>query len=374
MPMVAGGGVVAFLHLRADGASSPPPEPNPKARPEAKTQERVVIVRAKKPSVRDLPIKLQYPAELQPIQSADIVPVEAKGFIRTITVDKGDRVRRGRLLVTVDCPDYRARRRQAEEEIRSVRAIYLNAKRIYERLKPMRAQNFISQMELDNAQANHDAAEARLRNAEARLAEVRQLLGYCEIRAPFTGEVSARLMDPGAPVRPGGRPILTLMSIDAVRVWINVVERDVSYVKTGLPAELRLQGLPGRVFQGKVTRFVRGLDPRTRTLLTEIVIRNQNGDLKPGMFGRVDLFVDKRPQAILVPSPAVLTQECAHEERRSCTWVYVVRDGRAKRLEVQVGFDTGTEVEIQKGLKPDELVVYAGRDLVADGTPVRLVQ
>jgi RND family efflux transporter MFP subunit len=364
IPIVAAAGVAVFVLLRADGA-----QPNP-----ASPEERIVIVRARKPEVRDLPIRLTYPAELQPIQAADIRSIEAKGFVRQIFVDKGDRVRRGQLLVTVDCPEYRARRRQAEEEVRSVRAVYLNARRVYERLKPMRAQNFISQMELDNARANHDASEARLRNAEARLSEVIQTLGYCEIRSPFTGEVSARHMDPGAQVRPGGPPILTIMRIDAVRVWVNVVEREASYVKIGLPCDLTVHGLPGKKFPGKVTRFIRGLDPRTRTLLTEIEIENPDGILKPGMFGRVALLVETRPRALLVPSSAVLTQECLTAQRQMCTWVYVVQDGRTRRVEVQVGHDTGTEIEIRKGIGPDDVVVYAGRDLVADGTPVRIIQ
>jgi RND family efflux transporter MFP subunit len=361
------GGLGTFLLVRAQGAPSAPVTPAP--------QERIVIVRAKKPAVRDLPIKLSYVAEIQPIQVAPVRPVEAKGFIRNIYVDKGDRVRRGQLLVTVDCPEYRARKLQAKEWIRNIRATYLNADRIHERLRPMLEQRFIGQMELDNALASRDSSEARLRNAEAKLAEVEETLRYCEIRAPFSGEVADRRMDPGAQVRPGGKRILTLMRIDSVRVWVNVVERDISYVKAGLPVELSVQGLPGQKFNGTVTRFVRGLDPRTRTLLAEIEIKNPKGELKPGMFGRVSLFVDKRPKAILVPQTAVLEQECPEQlQRQSCTWVYVVRQGRSRRIEVQVGYDTGEEVEIQRGLAPEDVVVYAGRDLVADGTPVRLVQ
>lgn len=342
---------------------------------------RTVVVSAKPPSVRDLPIRLSYTAEIQPIQAADIKSVEARGFIRTIRVDKGDRVKKGQVLVTVDCPDFRSRRRQAEEEIRNILAVKTNAERILGRLKLMRDQKLIAQMELDGAQANFDAASARLQNAKERLSEVDELIAYCTMRAPFHGEVSARHRDPGAPVRPGDRPILTIMRIDAVRVWVNVVERDAPYVKLDLPAELIVQGLPDKKFSGKVTRFVKGFDPRTRTLLTEIEIANPDGHLKPGMFGRVTLLVESRPKAVMVPATAVLTQECLTQERQMCSWVYVVRSDCkgvsgpcTRRREVSVGYASGEEVEIRKGVAPEDNVVYSGRDLVADGTPVRLLQ
>jgi multidrug efflux pump subunit AcrA (membrane-fusion protein) len=321
---------------------------------------RAVVVRAQKPVVRELPIRLQYTAEIQPIQVADIKSIEARGFIRTVRVDKGDRVKKGQVLVTVDCPDYLSRRRQQQQEIRSVRAVYGNAERIYRRLKPMREQNFISQMELDNAKAAFDSSEARLKNA---------------------GEISARHRDPGAQVRPGGSPILTLMRIDKVRVLVGVVERDAAYVKDGIPAELTLPGMEGKKFAGKVSRFVRGFDRRTRTLLTEVEIDNPDGVLKPGMYARVSLLVETRPNAVMVPSSAVLTQECMEKDRAMCSWVYVVRQDCEKvkgdctrRVEVQVGYSQGDEVEILKGVKGDASVVVQGRDLVADGTPVRLMQ
>jgi RND family efflux transporter MFP subunit len=358
------GTVVLYSHLSASGSTSSPQAPAAK----------VIRVRAKPPKVRDLPVKLSYAAEIQPIQSADMKSIEARGFVRAIYVDKGDKVRKGQLLVSVDCPDYRSRKRQAEEEIRNMGALFANARRVYERLQPMRAQNFISQMELDNARGNNDSLEARLRNAEASLAEINETLGYCEMRSPFDGEVAARHKDPGAQVRPGGRPVLTLMRIDVVRVWVNVVERDVSYVRKGLPVELSVYALPGKKFPGKVTRFVRGLDASSRTLLAEIEIENPRRLLKPGMFGRVDLFVAHHPGALLVPQSALLTQECRPEEMQSCTWVYLVQEGRARRVEVKAGYTDGDDVEIVKGIRATDQVVYMGRDLLGDGSAVRLLQ
>jgi RND family efflux transporter MFP subunit len=328
---------------------------------------KIVRVKVQKPAVRDLPIRLTYPAELQAIQAIDIRPVEAKGFVRRITVDKGDKVRKGQLLVVVDCPEYHERKRQALERIRSAKAIYDNAKLTLGRLKPMLAQNFVSPIEVDNAQAAFDSSAANLKNAEAYLSEVNHLLEYCEIRAPFRGEVAMRYVDPGHQVRPGGRPLLSLNRRDAMRVHLNVVERDAVHIREGLPAELTVQGLPGETFHGRVTRFVRSVDPRTRTLLVEIEIPNPDSVLQPGMFGRVSLVVDRHARAILIPAAALLATD-------NGTFTFVVRDGRVRRVPVKTGYDTGEEVEVLQGLRGNEAVVVVGRDLINDGAAVEVVE
>jgi RND family efflux transporter MFP subunit len=326
---------------------------------------RLPRVKVQRPGTRDLPIRLTYPAELEAIQAADIRPIEAKGFVRKLTVDKGSKIRRGQLLALVDCPEYHALRKQASEGIRSSRAIYKNAKITLDRLAPMRARNFVSQLDIDNAQAAYEGAEARLKNDEARLAEVDHLLGYCEIRAPFDGEVTMRFIDPGEPVRPGGPPLLTVVRRSVMRVQLHVVERDAALLREGLPVELTVHGLSGESFHGKVTRVVRSLDPRTRTLFAEIEIPNPDGALKPGMFGRVSLVVDRHRRAVMVPATALLATDAG-------TWVYVVIDGLARRLPVKVGHDVGEEVEVTEGLRGSEWVVVMGRDLIREGAAVQV--
>jgi membrane fusion protein (multidrug efflux system) len=348
---------------------------------------RLPSVKVQRPSVRDLPIRLTYPAELQAIQAADIRPIEAKGYVRKLTVDKGSKVKTGQLLALVDCPEYHARRKQASEAIRAAKSVYTNAKLTLSRIAPMREKNFVSQIDVDNAQAAYDSAEARLKNEEARLVEVEHLLGYCEIRAPFNGEVTMRYVDPGEQVRPGGPPLLSLVRRDAMRVQVNVVERDAVNMREGLPVELTVHGLTGESFHGKVTRLVRSLDPRTRTLLTEIEIPNPDGVLTPGMFGRVSVVVDRRKRAILVPATAVLATDTGtsvfviREERVTripkkgafgLDIESTVREGRAVRAPVEIGFDTGEEVEILKGLRASDSVVVMGRDLIKDGALVRV--
>jgi RND family efflux transporter MFP subunit len=328
---------------------------------------KVPTVRVKRPTLRDLPIRLTYPAELQAIQAYEMRPVEAKGYVKRITVDKGDKVKKGQLLVGVDCPEYHARRKQASEGVRSAKAIYVNSKLVLQRLEPMRAKNFVSQLELDAAQAAYDSAEARLKNQEARLAESDDLLNFCDIRAPFDGEVLMRFIDVGEQVRPGGRPLLSIIRRNMMRVQLNVVERDDPHLREGLPVELTIHGLAGQTFHGTVTRVVRQLDPSTRTFLVEIEIPNPSGVLQPGMFGRVSLVVDRHSRAVLIPAAALLATD-------NGTFVHVVREGRAHRTPIEIGYDTGEEIEVLKGLRGTESVVTVGRDLLQEGAPVNVAE
>lgn len=349
-----GGAVVAF-YLRATQVKK------------ASASKRIPRVKVQRPSVRGMLVRLSYPATLEPIQAAEVRPIEAKGFVRKLTVDKGDKVKRGQLLATVDCPEYHARRRQATEAIRSVKAMRDNALVLRDRLEPMRKQGFVSQLELDNAIATYEATDARLKNEEARLAEIEQLLGFCTIRAPFTGEVAMRFVDVGEQVRPGGGPLLSLIRRDAMRVQVRVPERDALHVREDVPAELTVQGLPGESFFGKLTRFVRSVDLATRTMLVEIEIPNPNGILKPAMFGRVVLTVARIPRAIMVPATAVLATDTG-------VAVFVVSDGKALKVPVRMGYDQGDEVQISQGLRGREQVIVAGRDLITDGQPVDVVE
>ena len=338
------------------------------------TKEKVVThsrpvprVKVQRPTVRGLLVRLSYPATLEPIQEAEIRPVEAKGFVKKISVDKGDRVKKGQLLVSIDCPEYHARRAQARQGLAGAKAVRDNAKVNLDRLAPMVSRAFVSQLEVDSAQAVFDSADARMRNERARLAEVDNLLSYCQIRAPFDGEVAMRFVDVGEQVRPGGRVLLSLVHCEVMRVQLTVIDKDAMHIREGLPAELTVQGLPGETFFGKVTRFVRAVDRATRSLLVEVEIPNTTGALKPAMFGRVLLTVNRFPRAIIVPAIAVLATD-------SGTFVYAVRDGKVVKVAVKLGHDMGEEVQVIEGLHGREQLIVVGRDLVTEGAPVEVAE
>jgi RND family efflux transporter MFP subunit len=195
-------------------------------------------------------------------------------------------------------------------------------------------------------------------------------LTYSYVRAPFAGYVSVRNLDPGAFVSGStgststmSRGILLLQDITTVRVLVDVVEKDLSLVKIGQPAELRADAYPNRVFTGKVTRIVQALNPNTRTMTVEVDIPNANRDLKGGMFARVEVVVGSHRDAMQVPIDAVTRLEADQ-------YVYVVQDGKARKTPVELGISNDGLIEIVKGLTGTEPVIVSGKDLVTDGAKV----
>jgi membrane fusion protein (multidrug efflux system) len=160
------------------------------------------------------------------------------------------------------------------------------------------------------------------------------------------------------------RGILSLHDIDTVRILIEVVEKDIPLVKIGQKAELRAEAYPDRAFEGTVTRIVQALNRATRTMTVEIDLPNKDRQLKGGMFARVEVMVGTHPQAVQIPIEAISLLE---DER----YIYVVRDGKAERVNVEIGARDKDRVEITKGLTGNEQVIVSGKDLVRDGTPVQ---
>jgi RND family efflux transporter MFP subunit len=226
----------------------------------------------------------------------------------------------------------------------------------------------VTQQQIDEAQGKHQVAEATVSRLKAELARTDALLDYATIKAPFDGIVTDRFVDAGAMIQTGaassGAPIVTLMNMDTVRVFINVPEPDVRFVTHQTSVILTVDSLPGGDFAGKVTRYSTALNPKTRTMKTEIDFPNADHALRPGMYGVATLELEKHEGALTLPATALLVEKDA-------ALVYIVVDGKAKRSLVRTGLNDGIVVEILEGLTGVESVIVAGKGSVTEGTPVR---
>jgi len=353
--------IVAAATLAWERFASSGPNPADSA---TKISERKVSVQVIKPVVRDLDIKLKYPVNIQAIYQANILPTEVSGHLTEVDVDKGDYVQKGQLLATIDPSEENENVRQAEEAVSQAEAAQKNAKLTLQRFQEMGKEDFVSQQDVDNAELAFEVAKTNLEKAKADLRERNVKLQYTRLTAPFSGYVTMRFLDPGAMVAPSSAPpILTLMKIDTVRIQVNVAEQDTHYIRSHLKAEFAVDAYPGMVFHGEVTRYAHAVDPISRTLLVEIDIPNPDLKLKPGMYGRLSLIVDRHLKSILLPAEAVLVQE-------SGASVFTVAEGKVKRVSITIGYDGGEFLEVTRGLTGDEMVILSGQDQVTNGTPV----
>ncbi|CUS34435.1 putative Acriflavine resistance protein acrA [Candidatus Nitrospira nitrosa] len=345
---------------------------------------RVVTVGIAPPIRADIDIRLAYTADISPYQVVNIFS-RVDGYIAMLHVDKGDFVKTNQLLVEIDHTDYHHAVNQAKANLSAAKAkvaqqdaVLRNAKLTFDRMQTLIKDQFVSQQDLDNAQVNLDAAraaqdslQAQVNQMEVALAQSERNLTYSYIRAPFEGYVAERNLDTGAYVSSAtaststmSRGIMSLHDINTVRVLIEVVERDIPLVQVGQKAELRAEAYPDHVFEGTVTRIVQALNRATRTMTVEVDLPNGDRRLKGGMFARVEVLVGTHRQALQIPIDAVSRLE-------ETQYVYVVRDGKARRVEVEVGARSRNRIEITKGLTGNESVIVSGKDLVHDGRPVQ---
>jgi membrane fusion protein (multidrug efflux system) len=346
---------------------------------------RVITVGTAIPIRQDLDIRLSYTADIQPFQQVNIFS-RVDGYIAKLHVDKGDLVKANQLLVEVDHTDYVHAVNRAKANLVAARADVLrqdanarNTKLQLTRMQALIKDQFISQQDLDNAQIASDMAVAQLESLRAQvkqmevaLQQAETNLTYSYIRAPFAGYIAERNLDAGAFVSGStgststmSRGILNLHEIDTVRTLIEVVEKDVPLVRIGQNAEVRAEAYPDRAFEGTVTRVVHALNRQTRTMTVEVDLPNQDHLLKGGMFARVEVMVGKHANAVQIPVDALTRLD-------ELQYVYVVKDGKALHVPVEVGDRVGSRIEITKGLTGDEQIIVSGKDLVSNGTPVEV--
>lgn len=283
---------------------------------------------------------------------------KVSGYLKTLTVDKGDAVKEGQLLAEIEVPELLADEAQykAETEVARVN---------YDRMTQARqkAPDLVVPQTVDDLRGQWEVARAKLQRT-------RTLLQYARITAPFAGVITARFVDPGAyiPAATSGMPaqsaaLVTLMDFSRLRVQVFVPEAEVPFITNGVPVQVTVEELPGRPFSASVTRFAYALDEATKTMLTEIVLPNPTGELRPGMYASVQLEVEHKPEAFLLPAAAVLTEKAG-------SFVLLVRDGKAKKMPVRTGFSDGVNIEITEGVEPGQLVILARNQPLNDGEAV----
>jgi membrane fusion protein (multidrug efflux system) len=283
---------------------------------------------------------------------------KVSGYLKTLTVDKGDAVKEGQLLAEIEVPELLADQTQylAESAV---------ARTNYERMAEARekAPDLVVPQTVDDLRGQWEVAEAKLQRT-------RTLLQYSRLAAPFSGVVTARFVDPGAFIpaatagsTPQSAAVVTLMDYRRVRVQVFVPELEVPFIRNGLPARVTAEELPARAFAGSVTRFAHALDPTTKTMLTEIELPNPAGELRPGAYASVQLELERKQDALLVPVQALLVEKAG-------TSVFTAGDGKARKTPVQVGFNDGANVEVTSGISPDQMVILLGKQALNDGQAV----
>jgi membrane fusion protein (multidrug efflux system) len=279
------------------------------------------------------------------------IKAETDGIVQEINFKEGERAAKGQLLVKLDDTKLAAILAQAEANLKLSQANDDRAKQLFK-------DNLISQQEYEQAASTHAVNQASVDLQRRQLKDAR-------ILAPFAGIVGARPISPGQVIT--RNTILTwLVDLDTVKVEVNVPERYLQQLTVGRPLEFSVAAFPGEKFRGEVYFVSPQVSESLRTALVKARIANPEHKLRGGMFASLDLTLQVRDSAIVIPEPAIMSNGDNFS-------VFVVdADGKAQLRPIEVGIRLAGKAEVVKGLNAGEKVVVEGVQKLRPGGPVKL--
>lgn len=318
------------------------------APPAAQQQARVTPVAVAAAVRQDVPVMRRAVGSIQAVNAIDVT-AEVPGFIAAINFEEGQRVRKGDVLIQLD-------QDQAEAELAAATARRDRIRSEFQSIQQLQQRGAATEKEFQDIRTELQEAEANARVAEIALADH-------TILAPFDGQVGLRQQSLGSYVQPGD-PLTTLASVDPIEVAFELPEQDLGKLAAGLPVTVQPAAFGDRRFAGDVTAVDARVDPATRTVRVMGRLDNADGVLKPGMFVNVNLTVETRRDAVVVPETAVL-------QRGAAAVVYIVQDGKAAERAVVLGQRRAGLVEVREGLDSGAVVITSDQGQVRNGAAVQ---
>jgi membrane fusion protein, multidrug efflux system len=292
------------------------------------------------------------PAQVIPLQQA-ILYAKVSGYLKSIAVDKGDKVAAGAVLARIEIPELVASRAKHAAELKAAQVDY---SRLQESLQ--KAPDLVVPEMVDQARGRFEVARASLDQSET-------LLGYATITAPFSGIITQRNVDPGALIQ-ANSSIVGLMDFSKVRLQIGVPEVEASRVTVGQPVLVTTDNLPGMHFDGKVTRFTYALDAVSRTMLTEVILENPGLALRPGMLVTARMGIEHKESAVLMPVESLVME-------KATAFAFTIDGNKAAKHPIKIGFNDGKNVEVLDGLgASDAVILAAGKLKLSNGQAVQV--
>jgi RND family efflux transporter MFP subunit len=232
---------------------------------------------------------------------------------------------------------------------------------------------------IEQAKADHEEAKQMVKVKKAELDYARAMVDFATIKAPFDGVITARNFHVGdfiqsATGSSSGQPLLTIEHIRKMRMVVPIPDRDVPYCEPGATATIVFDALPKLKFTYNISRIETSEDLQTKTMRAEIDIPNDKTDpskgrIRQGMYGLATIVLKRVENALSIPSACLVG-----EAEGGKAAVYVVRDGKAHRAVLEIGLDNGIDVEVLKGLRPDDQVVVSSSGGIGEDVAVTVTE
>jgi len=307
------------------------------------------------------------PGELIPYQEVDLY-AKVNSYVKTLLVDIGSQVHQGQLLATLEAPEINSQLSEAESRIKQMEAVYIASKATYDRLyNTSKTPGTVSQNDLEQAEAKKNSDLANVDAAKSSYKEVAANLNYLAIKAPFDGVITARNVNLGAYVGPGGKgtdPLFVLQDQNRMRLVVSVPENYTGGLSDKNNVTFTVAALQNQKFTAQIKRLAGALDVKLRSERLEMDVYNKDKKLLPHMYADVNVPLPSHDSTLLVPKTAVVTST-------EKVFVIKVTNHKAEWIEVKKGFQAGDQTEIYGKLEKGDQVVSKASDEIRDGSNVR---
>jgi RND family efflux transporter MFP subunit len=296
-------------------------------------------------------------------RTESLVASEVEGLVVELAAREGTTVRQGQTIAQLRSDQLELRLAAAEADLREAEARLTLAENNLNRSRELFESQVLSQGQLDDSQSEFNAWQGRAQRLEAEIASIKLDIERSTIRAPFAGVVVAERCAVGEWIGRGD-PVAELISLNDLEVEVDVPERYFSTIQSGYETTVEFESLPGYELSGKVSAVVPRANPQARTFPVKVRINNKDGKVGAGMLAQVSFSAGESYRATVVPKDAVITRG----DRR---YVYVLaEDSTVSQVPVETGVGAGAWVEVESGLKPGTKVVTRGNERLQSGQKV----
>lgn len=378
-------------------------------------QEKIVPVNVTLSQKEDLPEYQSFPGKVMAVDEVSLSP-KLGGKVEQILVREGEQVRAGQALIRLEQKDvinqvnqaqaaydaalanlsnleqgqFPQQLAQLESALKQAEANFNNAKENYERMKELFNEGAIPKQQFEGVELQYNiakeqyesaktqftitkektipeslsAAKAQVKQAEAMLSAAKSALEDSIITSPIDGTVGAISATVGGLASPG-YPLITVGNLNSVEIHISVTEDRINGLKVGQEAEVTVEAVADEPLKGEIVSLSPFKDPMTQVYPVKILVPNEKGLLKSGMFARVKLMVALHTDAVTVPEDAVVSYD-------GTKIVYTLEGDVAKAITVETGSSSMGKTVIVKGLEAGKEIIVEGQDLLTDGAKVKV--
>ena len=320
------------------------------------------------PDAKALSATLDLPGRLEAYYRAPIF-ARVSGYLKGWSADIGAKVKAGQVIAEIEAPDLDQQLLQARADLASAEASAKLSEATLNRRKTLIASNFVSMQEIDERTADLSNKNGTVKADQANVERLEALAGYKKITVPFDGIVTSRDTDVGALINAGGTsgPAMFVISdIKKLRVYVNVPQSYVPTIKIGATAVITVPDYPRRTFPATVEASSKSVDVSSGTTRMQLGLDNSSGELMPGAYANVRMSLARDGVPLHIPASALIFNQ---NGLRVAT---VGPDDKVQFKTVTIARDLGRDIELASGIAPDDRIIVAPPDGIADGDQVHV--